>query len=133
MAAEIAREIIEQSRPCDRATRAVIKMQDRFNSLKITTPIVDGAQVFQLDFSISGVEQKAPLRYNARHNREAAVACVRGFVDCPSGYIYAIMHIRNDDGSESPELFRWHLHPNSEKKARSATVDLMLTALLTDN
>eukprot|EP00956_Cyclotella_meneghiniana_P013921 scaffold20491_cov35-Cyclotella_meneghiniana.AAC.4 len=56
------REIIEQSRPCDQATRAVIKIQDRFNgSLKITTPIVDGAQVFQLDFTLDDQKQAPHL------------------------------------------------------------------------
>eukprot|EP00956_Cyclotella_meneghiniana_P013924 scaffold20491_cov35-Cyclotella_meneghiniana.AAC.7 len=116
MAAELAREIIEQSRPFDRATRAVIKIQyqDRYisRSLKITTPIVDGAQVFQLDFTL-GHQEQAPLRYNASLD------------------INATMCIRNDDGSESPELFRWCLHP--KHVTVSTMIDQMLTALLTDN
>ena len=137
MAAELAREIIEQSRPCDRASRVVIKIKTNINPnnvLKITSPIIDGELMIQLDFSDGMGEASAPMRYNARRHREAAVACIRGYLDSPGYRASTSMRTLSEEGVESPEWFQWRLHLTDQEKKEGMTVytkiDQMLTALI---
>ena len=108
--------------------------------LKLTSPIIDGEPMIQLDFSDgSGGGAPAPIWYNARRHREAAVACIRGFLDSNSygsscSISSASMRILSEEGLESPELFTWRLFLTEQEKNEGMSVykqiDQMLTALI---
>ena len=75
------------------------------------------------------------MRHNVRHHREAAVTCIRGYLNSIE-YIYrkASMRTLNEEGVQSLELFTWELDPTDLEKREGMTVstkiDQMLTALI---
>jgi len=119
MASELAREIIDQSKSCDRASRAVITLEKYGlggrGKLMITAPIVNAKLMIKLDFRNTQWSTPAPMWYGAKNNTDAAVACVEMFIRGGKN-VFASMTTFSEDGYESLKWFEW---PMSVSKVES--------------
>lgn len=106
MASELAREIIDQSKPRDRPARVVVCVRtgvDGYLLMTISAPIVDGAQVFEVAFALTG----KTLRY-AASNLEGVATLAEGIVrhhesHGPRAQLCEV----DDDGNPSTVLSWW--------------------------
>lgn len=136
-AADLAREIIDQSKPADRPSQMCIDVRkynySRSTVLKITAPVIDGRLVIEIRRC---GEQIGPIRYNAKTNFDIAVAFVEAFASVSTSTQASVKSLA-DDGNESVEWFSWPLSTKPLKQigddhTMTKRIEFILSLLIAD-
>ena len=124
MAAELAREIINQSSPPDQPTPFALRIPTEihpgyFEHVTVTAPIKNGRRVLIIQFPES--QGATSLSYSVQENLEGAVFCLTSFMLYGNGLCRMDMKPINTGGGvdEQFTLASWNLTPKNNYSRES--------------
>ena len=136
MAAELAREIINQSSPPDQPTPFALRIPTEihpgyFEHVTVTAPIKNGRRVLIIQFPES--QGATSLSYSVQENLEGAVFCLTSFMLYGNGAYQMDMKPINTGGvvDEQFTLASWNLSPRNSTRESQEEVHLQVKKIVT--